>query len=65
MCFVFYYLAIDVCFISAETSRELRQLHSSTAGSIMGVSMELHGAMTNDENECSLLLSEHKVNQIF
>lgn len=31
----------------------------------MGVSMEQHSAMTNDENKHSPLLSEHKVNQTF
>lgn len=31
----------------------LRPPESTTAGSIMGVSMALHGAMTNDENKQS------------
>lgn len=31
----------------------------------MGVSVAQHSAMTNDENEYTLLLPEHKVNQTF
>lgn len=39
--------------------------YSSAAGAIICASQEQQSAMTNDENQYSLLLSEHKVNQTF
>lgn len=55
----------NVCFISGENPRELRQLHITTAGSIIGVGAEQHSAMTNDETKHSLFLSAHKVSKTF
>lgn len=56
--FVFCYLAANFCLFY-QCLDLLRQLPRTTAGSVMGISME-HSTLTNDGNKHSLFLGEHK-----